>query len=199
MNEGTTMNLYELTIHEAHRLLQEKRISAVELTRSVLGRIEAVEGRVDAYLTIAAEKALDQAMAADKRIEAGDSSPLTGIPLAVKDLICTRGLRTTCASKILENFVPPYDATVSEKLQQAGAIFLGKVNMDEFAMGSSTENSGFKPTRNPWNPDYVPGGSLGTCRRSGGRCSFWTGKTLSWAQVKKGDLRHPFIDWSLSS
>ncbi len=155
------MNLYELTIHEAHRLLQEKRISAVELTRSVLERIEAVEGRVDAYLTIAAEKALEQAVAADKLIEAGDSRPLTGIPLAVKDVICTRGLRTTCASKILANFVPPYDATVSEKLQKAGAIFLGKVNMDEFAMGSSTENSGFKPTRNPWNPDYVPGGSSG--------------------------------------
>jgi len=155
------MKLYELTINEAYRLLRERRISALELTRSVLGRIEAVENRVDAYLTLDAEKALDQARAADKRIESGNAGPLTGIPLAVKDLICTLGLRTTCASKILENYVPPYDATVSEKLKKAGAIFLGKVNMDEFAMGSSTENSGFKLTRNPWNPDCVSGGSSG--------------------------------------
>jgi aspartyl-tRNA(Asn)/glutamyl-tRNA(Gln) amidotransferase subunit A len=155
------MELFELTIEEAHRLLKTKEISSVELTRAVLDRINAVEGKVDAFLTISEKTALVQAKAADQKIAGGDGGPLTGIPLAIKDVICTRDFPTTCGSQILENFRPPYDATVIQKLRKAGAVIVGKLNMDEFAMGSSTENSGFKITRNPWDLTRVPGGSSG--------------------------------------
>ncbi len=155
------MNLYELTIHAAHDLLRKKEISAEELTGAVLERIDAVEENIGAYLTVAADQAVEQARAADQMIASGHCGPLTGIPLGIKDLICTRNLRTTCASKILDNFVPPYDATVIKALNKAGAVVVGKINMDEFAMGSSTENSGFKITRNPWDFDRIPGGSSG--------------------------------------
>ena len=155
------MNLCKLTISDAARLLKGKEISALELTRSVLDRIEKIDGQIGAYLAVAAESALDDARSADAALAQGKGTPLTGIPLAVKDLICTRRLATTCASRILENYVPPYDATVIEKLRQAGAVIVGKANMDEFAMGSSTENSGIQLTRNPWNPAHVPGGSSG--------------------------------------
>ncbi len=155
------MNPHELTIEEACGLLKNKEISSVELTRAVLARIEAVDGKVDAYLTVDTEGALAQAEAADRRLANGDAGPLTGIPLGIKDLMCTRGLRTTCASKILENFVPPYDATVITRLKEAGAVLVGKLNMDEFAMGSTTEHSAFKVTRNPWNTERIPGGSSG--------------------------------------
>jgi len=155
------MNLYELTIHEAHDLLRRKEISAVDLTRSVLDRIREIDFRVGAYITVTEETALSQAAAADHAVGEGRIGPLTGIPLAVKDLICTRGLRTTCASKILENFVPPYDAGVIEALKAEGAVIVGKVNMDEFAMGSSTENSAMGITRNPWDLSRTPGGSSG--------------------------------------
>ena len=153
--------MHELTIQEAHKLLKTKEISSVELTRAVLDRIDAVEGRLSAFITVAEKEALEQAREADQRIAHGRCESLTGIPLAIKDVICTRGIPTTCGSKILENFVPPYDATVIGKLRKAGAVIVGKLNMDEFAMGSSTENSGFKITRNPWDPTRVPGGSSG--------------------------------------
>ena len=155
------MKLHELTIEQAAALLKNKEISSVELTRAVLDRIAAVDGKVDAYLTVDTDGALAQARDADQRLADGAADTLTGIPLGIKDLMCTKGLRTTCASKILENFIPPYDATVITHLKKAGAVLVGKLNMDEFAMGSTNEHSGFKVTRNPWNLDRIPGGSSG--------------------------------------
>ncbi len=155
------MELYELTINEAHQLLKSKKISSQELTRSVLDRIEAVEDQIDAYITISAGLAMQQAEQADLSISRGHCLPLTGIPLGIKDLICTQAMPTSCGSRILENFRPPYDATVIRKLKDAGAVIVGKLNMDEFAMGSSTENSGIKITRNPWDLTRIPGGSSG--------------------------------------
>jgi aspartyl-tRNA(Asn)/glutamyl-tRNA(Gln) amidotransferase subunit A len=150
-----------LTIGAAADLLRKRELSSVELTRAVLDRIAAVDGTLKAYVTVTEDGALAQARAADERIARGDAGPLTGVPMALKDLLCTNGVRTTCSSKMLENFVPPYDAHVVERLREAGAVFLGKTNMDEFAMGSSTEHSAFFPTCNPWDTDRVPGGSSG--------------------------------------
>ena len=155
------MQLYKLTIHEAGKLLKSREITSEQLTRAVLERIEKLDDKIGAYLTVSGELALKQAKEADLVIAGGNGTPLTGIPLAIKDLICTKGIRTTCASAMLEQFVPPYDATVMEKLNRQGAIMVGKTNMDEFAMGSSTEHSAFKPTRNPWDMDRIPGGSSG--------------------------------------
>ncbi len=155
------MTLHELSIHQAYTLLKNREISSQELTRAVLDRIGALEEKIGAFVTVAEDSAMADAEQADRMISGGNFSDLTGIPLAVKDLICTAGLPTTCGSKILENFIPPYDATVMKKLKTAGVVMVGKTNMDEFAMGSSTENSGFKLTRNPWNPDHIPGGSSG--------------------------------------
>ena len=151
----------QLTIHEAHRMLREKRVSSVELTRACLERIEKLEPEIGAIVTVTEELALEQARKADELITGSDASPLTGIPALIKDVMCTRGVRTTCSSKMLENFVPPYDAAVVEKLNSAGFVMLGKANMDEFAMGSSTEHSAFAPTHNPWDLTRVPGGSSG--------------------------------------
>ena len=155
------MKPYQLTIHEAADRLRAGEFSARELTLSVLDRIETIDPKVGAYITVCRESAVARADEADRAIAQGNCGPLTGIPLAVKDLICTKGIPTTCASRILENFVPPYDATVIRKLEDAGAVIVGKLNMDEFAMGSTTENSGFHPTRNPWDPNRIPGGSSG--------------------------------------
>ncbi len=156
------MELYQRTIHELHDMLKKGETTSRAITESVIVRIKAVDGKVNAYITVAEEAALRQAEKADKRIKTGDtSSPLLGIPIAVKDNMCTEGIKTTCASKILGNFVPPYDATVVKKLNQAGYVLCGKPNMDEFAMGSSTENSGFFITRNPWDLERIPGGSSG--------------------------------------
>jgi len=150
-----------LTIHEAHKLLEEKQVSSVELTKVCLDRIQQVEPKVGAIVTVTEELALEQARKADELIADGDVNPLTGIPALIKDVMCTRGVRTTCSSKMLENFVPPYDAAVVEKLNEAGMVMVGKANMDEFAMGSSTEHSAFFPTHNPWDLSRVPGGSSG--------------------------------------
>lgn len=155
------MKLYELTIHQALSLLQSGQISAAELTTAVIDRILAVDNEVKAYLTLTPELALEQARRADAQRAAGQEAPLLGIPLAIKDIICTEGIPTTCGSKILEDFIPPYNATVVEKLRAAGAVILGKTNTDEFAMGSSTENSAYFTTHNPWNLSRVPGGSSG--------------------------------------
>jgi aspartyl-tRNA(Asn)/glutamyl-tRNA(Gln) amidotransferase subunit A len=150
-----------LTIHEARALLGKKEISSVELTQHILKRIEALEPRVKSFVTVMPEVALEQAKAADTAIAAGNIAPLTGIPMAIKDVICTKGIKTTCSSKMLANYVPAYDATVMQKLYAVGAVLVGKANMDEFAMGSSTENSAFFTTHNPWDLTRVPGGSSG--------------------------------------
>lgn len=155
------MKLYELTIHEALDLLRRREISAVELTQAVLDRIVDVDNDIKAYITLLPETALEEARLADERRRAGMDGLLLGIPLAIKDVICLAGAPTTCGSRILEHFTSPYNATVIERLRQAGAVFLGKTNTDEFAMGSSTENSAFFTTHNPWDLSRVPGGSSG--------------------------------------
>lgn len=154
--------LYKLTAHELHDLIRTKEVSCKEVTESVIGRVRNVEDRVMSYVTLTDEIALKSAEAVDKKIAAGEEiSPLAGIPIAIKDNMSTRGVLTTCSSKILYNYKPVYDATVIERITQADGIMIGKTNLDEFAMGSSTENSAFFTTRNPWDLDTVPGGSSG--------------------------------------
>ena len=156
------MALHDLTIRELRERLVLGDVSSVEVTEHVLKRIEKLDPHVGAYLTVTAEQALDAAKAVDEARGKGEElHPLAGIPGNLKDNICTDGVRTTAASRMLENWVPPYDATVVSALKQAGAPILGKTNMDEFAMGSTTESSAFKKTRNPWNAERVPGGSSG--------------------------------------
>ncbi|MFP5212509.1 MAG: Asp-tRNA(Asn)/Glu-tRNA(Gln) amidotransferase subunit GatA [Acidobacteriota bacterium] len=155
------MDLHTLTIHELHDLLARREVSAAEVVRAYLGRIERLDPGLHAYLAVMADEALAEAEAFDSGAKDFASSPIAGVPLAIKDVLCMQGLRTTCGSRILENFKPPYDGTVIEKLRKSGAIFLGKTNMDEFAMGSSSENSAYGVTRNPWDTECVPGGSSG--------------------------------------
>ncbi len=156
-------SLTDLSVHELHELLIKREVSAVEVAKTYLKRIDEVDSKVRAYLTLTPDQALAQAEEADRCLsrDVEEATPLTGIPMGIKDVICTCGVRTTCGSRMLENFVPPYSATVIERLEAHGAVMLGKLNMDEFAMGSSTENSAFYPTHNPWDLERVPGGSSG--------------------------------------
>ncbi len=154
-------DLTQLTISEALAKLRSREISAVELTQAHLRQIEQLDPQVRAFITITDDLALEQARAADKARAEGDDGPLLGIPLAIKDVLSTKGIETTCASQILKGYVPLFDATCVARLYAAGMVMLGKLNMDEFAMGSSTENSAFFTTRNPWNLEHVPGGSSG--------------------------------------
>ncbi len=177
-----------MTIHELHAKLVAKELSAVELTKAVIAHKEKVEPTVHAYLSDTHEQALATAEAVDRKITAGEAiAPLAGIPGAIKDNICIAGQRATCASKMLENFVPPYNATVIEKLQANDYVSLGKVNMDEFAMGGSTENSALAKTTNPWNAEYVPGGS------SGGSAAAVASGSAIWALGSDtgGSIRQP--------
>lgn len=182
------MKLFEQPAHVLHDMLVNKEITSLELTKAVLARIDEVEGDVQAYLTITREEALAQAKAVDEKIAKGEEIAfLEGIPGAIKDNICTKGIKTTCASKILQKFVPPYDATVMQKLDAQNPVVLGKTNLDEFAMGGSTENSAYHPTCNPWNTDCVPGGS------SGGSAAAVAAGTAVWALGSDtgGSIRQP--------
>mgnify|MGYP004534097805 FL=1 len=182
------MKLFEQPAHVLHDMLVNKEITSLELTQAVLARIDEVEGDVQAYLTITREAALAQAKAVDEKIAKGEEIAfLEGIPGAIKDNICTKGIKTTCASKILQKFVPPYDATVMQKLEAQNPVVLGKTNLDEFAMGGSTENSAYHPTCNPWNTDCVPGGS------SGGSAAAVAAGTAVWALGSDtgGSIRQP--------
>ena len=181
------MQLYQLTIHQLHEMLKKGEVTSQEVTASVFKRIKAVESQVHAYVTLTEELAMHRAQEADEKIKKGEMTLLTGIPLALKDILCTDGIRTTCSSRILENFIPPFDATVVKKLKAAGAVFTGKTNMDEFAMGSSTETSYFGVTRNPWDLDRVPGGSSGgsAAAVAAGECIAATGSDTG------GSIRQP--------
>ncbi|NOX35263.1 MAG: Asp-tRNA(Asn)/Glu-tRNA(Gln) amidotransferase subunit GatA [Deltaproteobacteria bacterium] len=155
------MEYHELTIDNAVKLLLKHEISSFDLASALLDRIEKHDEKIGSFITVDKDLVMEQAKKADKDIAKKNTSALTGVPIALKDILCTRGMKTTCASRILENFIPQYDGTVVKKLKGNGAIIIGKTNLDEFAMGSSTENSAFKITANPWNTLYVPGGSSG--------------------------------------
>ncbi len=155
------MELYEQTLLTLHQQLKQKQVSSVEITNAMLNRIEATDSAINAFITITPEQALKDAKAADLMIASGQAAALTGIPIALKDIFLTEGIRTTCASRMLENFIAPYNATAWSRMKEQGAVLLGKLNQDEFAMGSSCENSHFGATRNPWNTGHIPGGSSG--------------------------------------
>jgi aspartyl-tRNA(Asn)/glutamyl-tRNA(Gln) amidotransferase subunit A len=153
--------MHTRTLADLSRALRARELSAEELARHFLARIERLDSRLNSFITVTAERALEQARAADRKLASGAAGPLTGVPIAHKDIFCTRDVKTSCGSRMLDNFIAPYDATVVERLNDAGCVTLGKTNMDEFAMGSSNETSWYGPVRNPWDPGRVPGGSSG--------------------------------------
>ncbi len=182
------MELYEYTVHELMDKLQKKEIRITDITKSYINRINEKEKDVDAFVTLLTNEALTKSEEIEEKVNSGDiNSSLAGIPIGIKDNICTKGIKTTCSSKMLENFVSPYDATVMKKLNNEGLINLGKLNMDEFAMGSSTEHSAFKKTKNPWDLNTVPGGS------SGGSAAAVAADLVPWALGSDtgGSIRQP--------
>ena len=180
-------DLFNKTAYELSQLLEQRKTSSTEITESFLNRISKVEPEIRAFVTMDEESALESARSADQSLEKGDSGPLTGIPIAIKDNMCFRGRRTSCGSRILENFKPPYNATVVDKIQNAGLVILGSANMDEFAMGSSTETSCWGATRNPWGSDLTPGGSSGGSAASVAACE----TPLSLGSDTGGSIRLP--------
>ncbi len=182
------MDIFYMTAHQLHDMLVKKELSAEEITRAVFQRIDALEEKIRAYITLTRQIAENIAREVDSAIAAGEKiPPLAGIPIALKDNICTEGIRTTCSSKLLYNYVPPYNATVVERINEAGTVLVGKTNMDEFAMGSSTENSAFFPTCNPWDTSRVPGGSSG-----GSAAAVAAGETiLALGSDTGGSIRQP--------
>ena len=179
--------MHDLTIHQAKELIDSEQLSCEDLTRAILDRVKQVEPSVKSFITITEDFALTEAKKLDQNRFNDPKKPLQGIPFQLKDNICTQGILTTCSSKMLSGFTPPYDATVVEKLKQAGGIMLGKGNMDEFAMGSSTENSAFYPTHNPWDLARVPGGSSGgpAAAVAAGECFYSLGSDTG------GSIRQP--------
>lgn len=182
------MNITELTVHELQEKIKSKELTITEITKAYVDRINEKEKDIQAFITTLADEAMKQAEEIQTKKEKGEiTGDFAGIPIGIKDNLCTKGVKTTCASKMLENFVAPYNATVVEKLNNENMIMLGKMNMDEFAMGSSTEHSYFKTTKNPWNLKKVPGGS------SGGSAAAVAANLVPWALGSDtgGSIRQP--------